>query len=53
MTLCQLHKFMSRHQNVEQNHNTQVLTNKPFGNVERLKYLKKIVTNQNYTHEEI
>jgi hypothetical protein len=43
---------MSRHQNVRQNHNTQI-ANRSFGNVAEFKYLGKTVTKLNSIHEKI
>jgi hypothetical protein len=44
--------IVSRHQNAERSHNV-LLANESFENVANFKYLRTIVTNQNYLHEEI
>jgi hypothetical protein len=44
--------FTLCHQNVVQNHNSMI-ANKSFENVVKLKYLGKIVTNQDYVLKEI
>jgi hypothetical protein len=45
-------KFMSYHQNAEQNYNIKV-ANKFFRHIPKFRYLAMTVTDQNYIHEEI
>jgi len=44
--------FVSRHQNIEQNHSS-VTGNKSFENVAKFKYLATVVIDQHCIHEEI
>jgi hypothetical protein len=47
----ELHMFMFRHQNAEQNYDVKIV-NMPIGNGAKLKYFGIAVTNQNLIHEE-
>jgi hypothetical protein len=45
--------ILSCHQTIGQNHFITVVANKSFENVTKLKYMGKMVTNQNCINEEI